>query len=121
MRNIPFTPYPDRILPDGFKYPDRYLELSKGIDVPEKLIWEFEDTENEEISRLAWQNSKKRGENLIPFAQERDYKAYFDGNDTTGDPGVIVIDLGNTENTYYRENFAAWYQDALEDTEKYMR
>lgn len=116
----PFSPYPDRILPDGFKYPDRYLELSKGIDAPEKLIWEFENTEYE-ASQIAWDTRKDYGENLIPFAQERDWAAYFDGNDTSGDPSVIVIDLGNTENTYYRENFAAWYRDALDDTEKYMR
>ncbi len=120
MQNFPFTPIPDDILPEGFRYPEYYLKLSNGLNIPEKMIWEF-DSADYEASQIAWGTRNDYGENLVPFAQERDWAAYFDGNDTSGDPGVIVINLGNTENTYYRENFAAWYQDALEDTEKYMR
>jgi len=120
MQKFSFKPYSDDILPDGFEYPGLYLGFSKGVNAPEKLIWDFDDAESE-AGLLGWNIRGRWGDNLIPFACERDWQAFFDGNDTTGDPGVIVIDLGNTENTYYRENFAAWYRDALEDTEKYMK
>ncbi|SIO96656.1 hypothetical protein [Vibrio spartinae] len=117
-----FTLYTTSILPSGFKYPEHYIQLSKGIDFPENFIWWFEDA-NMEGGELAWNLRMKYKEwkhigerNLIPFAQLNDDAAFFDGDDTTGNPRVIVIDLGNKQRSYELESFEDWLNDALEDS-----
>lgn len=120
MRQSSFTIYEKEILPNGFRFPEKYIELSKGKGMPPKFLWWFTNADSE-AGKLSWELRHQDGDNVIPFAREGDWAAFFDGNDLNGDPGIIVIDLGNTENTYRMENFAAWYQEALEDTEKYMR
>jgi len=116
-----FTRYINNQLPKGFKYPDKYLKLSEGINFPKKFSWWFEDATTES-GRLAWllRNSKTdwqymRDINPIPFAQLNDWKAFFDGNDKSGNPKVIVIDLGNKTTSYEVDSFDTWLDTALKD------
>ena len=117
-----FAPYSDNMLPAGFKYPDRYIQFSRGVNFPSGLLWRFKDAGLESgqsswslrLSRKEWRNMENR--NLIPFAQMNDDAAFFDGDDTSGDPKVIVLDLGNKNRSYELPNFDAWLKDALEDS-----
>lgn len=117
-----FIRYPDELLPSGFKYPKRYLQLSKGINFPEGLVWWFDDAETEggklswdlRLSHKEWKNIGAR--NLIPFSQLNDDAAFFDGDDLSGNPRVIVIDLGNKNRTYEEDDFGVWLAQALKDS-----
>lgn len=44
-----------------------------------------------------------------------DDAAFFDGNDTSGDPRVICLDLSNKHRTYEFENFDTWLKFAIEN------
>ncbi|WP_428633996.1 SMI1/KNR4 family protein [Sedimenticola sp.] len=117
-----FTPYSNDMLPQGFKYPEQYIQFSKGISFPMGLVWWFEDA-NTDAGKLGWQlrpnyrNWRNMADhNLIPFAQMNDAAAFFDGDNTNGDPKVIVLDLGNKNRSYELPNFDAWLKDALEDS-----
>lgn len=108
----------ERLCP-GFKYPSKYLELAKLNDLPDNFPWWFDDadTEGGQLSLKlrgsydSWVGVGRK--NLIPFAQLNDDAAFFDGDDLSGDPKVIVIDLGNKERAYELQNFEAWLHDAL--------
>ncbi|MEF1285951.1 hypothetical protein QTN94_19040 [Vibrio sp. M250220] len=117
-----FNRYPARLLPEKFSYPEKYIRLSEQNDLPSEFVWWFEDA-NAESGKLAWElrftykdwlNIGER--NLIPFAQLNDDAAFFDGDDTKGNPNVIVIDLGNKQRSYELPDFESWLDDALEDS-----
>lgn len=116
-----FTPYADEILPPGFKYPKRYLDMSKGIGMTEYTGWDFGNSDTEAGQHgLSLQGHYNRwaivrGRFLIPFAQCMDDAAFFDGCDTSGDPKVIVLDLGNKERGFELENFDAWVEMTLRE------
>ena len=113
-----FNPYPKNLLPNKFIYPVKYIEIS---DNP-KLVnhnedyhfrWWFEDADNEG-SKLTYRlrNDKIEGFNLVPFAQNGDWLANFDGDDFSGDPKVIVVDLGDLPFYMTCENFTDWLAKA---------
>lgn len=118
-----FSPYPKEVLPEGFQYPDSYLAHAKATNYPKFFLWRFIDYE--EQGKIAWENRhywQSEGWlyldkiDPIPFARNGDFAAYFDGNDHSGDPKIIVIDLGNK--VYGREyaDFKAWLDQALKDS-----
>jgi len=116
-----FCTYSFGQLPAGFKYPSRYLEFAQSVDLPKDFSWWFNDASTEG-GQLFWKLRGSfgswvglGGRNLIPFAQLNDDAAFFDGDDLSGDPKVIVIDLGNKDRVYERPNFEAWLSDALQD------
>lgn len=109
-----FKPYPSAILPQGFKYPSDYLDFSNDIS-PLNLIpnfrWWFINAENDS-SQLAYDQRKKNGLNLIPFARLLDWAAYFDGDDTSGNPSVYVFDLGDMPHYVHFKDFSEWLENA---------
>ena len=116
-----FNPYPNEMLPIGFNYPKNYLKLAKStytINYDKEYIfpWWFEDY-GPEGALLSYElrNSQILGSNLIPFAQNGCWKAYFDANDISNNPKVIVIDLDNTENYEIFNNFDEWLKEAEND------
>jgi len=119
MFNKPGTPYPKELLPEGFKYPERYLRISEGLEEHERTDWDYEDA-NSSGGRLTWELRNIHSEwknvgdrELIPFAQLMDDAAFFDGTDTSGNPRVICLDLSNKHRTYEFENFDAWLKFAI--------
>lgn len=109
------------MLPHGFCYPEHYLRLVQGTGVPNSLIWDFPDDQFGHAAR-AWENRyywQSEGWlyldeiDPIPFARSGDWAAFFDGNDHSGDPKVIVVDLGNKRSSYKLPNFDAWFDRAL--------
>jgi hypothetical protein len=117
-------PYAPELLPKGFTYPDSYLEFVDQRAVPDRLIWWFPDERFGHAKRawefrLHWQSKGWLYLNEIdpiPFARNGDWAAFFDGNDHSGDPRVVVVDLGNKMNSYKLQNFDAWYQMALKES-----
>lgn len=114
-----FKPYPAEILPKGFIYPTRYLELADNtatVQSDEYFQWWFEDADNEG-SKLAYRfrNDKIEGLNLVPFAQNGDLLANFDGDDHSGNPRVVIVDLGNLPFHLFFDNFDDWLAKAEQD------
>lgn len=117
-------PYSAGILPKGFHYPEGYLNLVQNAKKPERLIWDFPDdryefARGEWDSRLHWQSEGwlyLDEIDPIPFARNGDWAAFFDGNDHSGDPKVVVVDLGNKRNSYKLANFDAWFDEALKSS-----
>ncbi len=118
-KQISFSIPPKNLLPKGFQYPEGYLTHSKTMGYPLQFLWDFID--HEEHDFIEWKcrlNPKINGWSAlanidpIPFARNGDWAAHFDGNDHSGDPIVVVIDLGNKAHGYTHENFSDWLDDA---------
>ncbi|MFB6349235.1 hypothetical protein ACFBZI_07360 [Moraxella sp. ZJ142] len=119
-KQISFSPYPQQMLLEGFSYPQSYLKLSQDtstINWSSQYLfpWWFEDhgTEGAELAyRFRKSDSDIVGLNLIPFAQNGDWEAYFNADDTSGNPQVIVIDLSDTKYVSYCDDFDSWLKMA---------
>ncbi|MNP26003.1 hypothetical protein D3C76_1188330 [compost metagenome] len=48
-----FRTYSTAQLPAGFKYPEKYLELAKSVDLPNDFVWWFYDASTEG-GELSW-------------------------------------------------------------------
>jgi hypothetical protein len=117
-----FSPYGMDILPSGFVYPKRYLELSKHMDLSD-IRWWFENSDTE-AGLLSWEFRHEWGKNgwlyldvidPIPFARFGDLATYFDGNDKSGNPMVVEADLGNKGGSHKYADFDAWLSEAMKD------
>lgn len=116
MKIPSFSVYSKEQLPINFTYPDSFLELSENTSVlgsVSNFSWWFEDAQSE-TGRLAYtlRNEHSNGLNLIPFARLFDWAAYFDGDDTSGDPKVYVLDLGDLPHCVELKNFDEWLDKA---------
>lgn len=114
-----FKPYPIEMLPDGFTYPDLYLQLANctnTVQSDEYFQWWFEDSDSEG-AKLAYllRKNKIKDFNLIPFANNSEWKAYFDGDDNSGNPKIIVIDLTYLPSLTICESFNEWLDKAEQD------
>lgn len=116
-----FVPFPSSLLPQGFRYPEAYLTLSRGFIAPRYFRWWFISADAEASAldwdyRLHWQSQGWRHLDQIdpiPFARDGDWSAYFDGNDRSGDPHIVVSDLGNRANGYTMPDFDSWRRRAF--------
>lgn len=118
------VPYPDEMLPEGFRYPVRYIQLSKGAEFLDRLVWWFPDSQFNHAMKQ-WKGRhifSSKGWKLldeidpIPFARNGDWAALFNGNDHSGDPRIVVADYGNKRNSYWLPNFDAWLERAFKDS-----
>ena len=114
-----FKPYPIELLPDGFIYHARYLQLANctnTVQSDEYFQWWFLDSTTEG-AKLSYnlRNNKIKDFNLVPFAQNSEWMAYFDGDDCSGDPRVIVVDITDLPFHMIFENFNEWLAKAEQD------
>lgn len=114
-----FKPYPIEMLPDGFVYLATYIQLTENketVKSDEDYQWWFLDsiTEGAKLS-YSLRNNKIKDFNLIPFAQNSDWMAYFDGDDCSADSRVIVVDLTHLPSFMIFENFDEWLVKAEQD------
>ena len=99
-----FVPYPEAMLPKGFKYPQSYLKLAQSThainyDEQYSFPWWFENAESN-ISEVIDIYFEITGiPNLLPFARNQEWAACFDISDKSGNPKIIVVNLDNTK--YY--------------------
>ena len=114
-----FKPYPIEILSEGFIYPASYLKLANSTETvksDEYFQWWFEDADSEG-SKLVYKFRKDNIQdfNLVPFANNSEWEAYFDGDDHSDDPRVIVVDLTYLPSLTICENFNEWLTKAEQD------
>lgn len=111
MNQNSFKPYVESELPAGFKYPDSYLKLSKNLEVLRSIHyfpWWFSDAEKSLKEEMEIYYNLTGQKDLIEFARDGDWGLFFDANDHSGDPKVLVYDLGNRENHYEATDFDSW-------------
>ncbi len=114
-----FRTYPQQKLPSAFQYPARLLKFASGEEVPELFPWVFIDADGQ-VGELAYEVSRAGGRNLVPFASVEDDRkdiACFDGNDTSGDPAVLMLVLDDSGRSYSYENFDEWLNAAQNDAQ----
>ena len=114
-----FKPYSSEILPVEFLYPAAYIQLTKNTETvksDEYFQWWFLDstTEGAKLS-YSLRNNKIKDFNLVPFAQNSGWTAYFDGDDCSGDPKVIVVDITDLPFHMIFKNFNEWLAKAEQD------
>ncbi|TCB78488.1 hypothetical protein [Acinetobacter sp. ANC 4173] len=105
-----FSLYSDPELPTNFSYPQLFINISqnsKDIDVGN---WDVIDAKIESGSSI--RIKKKDEHKLIPFAYLVDWAAYFNGDDTDGDPSVFVFNLGDIPHHIKFKNFKCWLEKA---------
>ena len=114
-----FKPYPAEILPKDFSYPTRYLELADStatVQSDEYFQWWFVDAETDG-GKLCYRlrNDDIEELNLVPFAKNGDLLANLDGDDHSGNPRVVIVDLGNLPFYLSCDNFDVWLAKAEQD------
>lgn len=116
-----FSTYAQQKLPGGFKYPPRLLKFAAGEEVAELFPWVFIEA-NGQVGALAYEVRNADGRNLVPFASVEDDRkdiACFDGNDTSGDPPVLMLVLDDSGRSYSYANFEEWLKAAQEDAQRW--
>lgn len=117
-----FSPYPVSELPLGFKYPNSYLELARDLGILKsisKFPWWFSNAEGSLKKNMNIYFNLTGNQYLIEFARDGDWAACFDASDHSGDPKVVVYDLGNKNNHYEKENFDEWLKFVINEIENY--
>lgn len=116
-----FNTYPQNLLPYGFEYPIEYLKISENPKLinhnkKHEFRWWFKDfgTESAQLA-YKYRNCDIPTFNLVPFAQNGEWIASFDGSDQSGNPKVIVIDLDDSPFHTIFENFDEWLAKAEQD------
>ncbi|CAN7463287.1 SMI1/KNR4 family protein [Acidovorax sp. LjRoot66] len=107
---IAFSSYDPDMLPGEFRYPAAYVKLSRSGGQLFLGPWWFIDA-NSKAGALAWSVRNHDGRNLIPFAKVDDGRgdvACFDGNDSSGNPAVLILVLDESGRSYSYSDFSAW-------------
>jgi hypothetical protein len=107
-------------LPQGFSLPKSYLELTankEDKDMPDLEPW-FWLTFWKELANFWYETLKEQFPSwkLVPFCKDgsTDDIACFDGDDTSGDPAVVIIHSFCSPGYEYRgryKNFDGWFED----------
>ena len=118
-----FNLYPKEQLPENFKFPQSYIDLSSNMEKINELEyfpWWFEDPdyENSEIEDSVYLYSKAIEKltgvaDLISFARDGDLAACFDLTDYSGNPRVYVYDLGTNDPPYEKDSFDEWLSEEI--------
>lgn len=97
-------------LPDGFRYPQAFVDMVMSGSLPEIYPWWFIDASTETGKGL-FSRRQRDGRNLIPFAKvDADLNdiACFDGDDTSGNPAVLMLVLDESGRNYSFKDFEEW-------------
>jgi hypothetical protein len=115
-----FQLYSDDLLPKEFLYPARLRAIAGSGDHPRIAPWWFVDAASE-AGRLFYNIREHDGRNLVPFAKVDDGRgdiACFDGDDSSGNPRVLMLVLDDSGRTYFFRDFDAWMNSALSDAQQ---
>lgn len=119
---VKFDIYPSVMLPKGFKYPQSYINLSKDLSVINELEyfpWWFENYRDSIVQHSTILEEATGAPNLISFARNGDLAACFDLTDHSGNPKVLVYDLGANDPPYEINSFEEWLSEEIEDAKQY--
>lgn len=112
-----FRLYTSELLPPGFKYPSKLQEYAATGQYPVIAPWWFADADSK-AGKLFYSIRQHDGRNLIPFAKVDDSRgdiACFDGDDSSGDPRVLMLVLDESGRSYSYASFDQWLVAALKD------
>ncbi len=116
-----FTPYSKDVLPKGFSYPESYLKLAKDTssikyDDEYPFPWWFENAKRSINDCMELHERMTGQKGLLVFARHGDWGAFFNTYDKTGNPEVIVYDLGAVDTGGDTiTNFDEWLELAIKD------
>lgn len=116
-----FDLYQGAQLPPGFLYPPEIRQFAATGEHPAIYPWWFIDASSK-AGKLAHSIRMHDGRNLVPFAKAddgRDDVACFDGDDSSGDPRVLMLVLDESGRSYSYANFAEWKAAALNDASRW--
>jgi hypothetical protein len=127
--------YDSPILPAGFSFPQSYIQLVQGHDVPNLEPWNFLCFNMaKSLNYFGALLQKYPDKPLVPFAIVDDQSGFFndgyvvlacfDGDDKNGNPKVYFHDYSNAKRVEWSErhslaNFAEWLKVATEESERY--
>ena len=130
--------YNTPILPDGFVFPQSYIDTVKSNNIIDLEPWDFLCKDiGKSLSYYGALLIEYRDQPLIPFAIASDESGFFndgyvvlacfDGSDKSGDPKVYFHDYGYSYSgedpvrgkQYYLENFSVWLESAKEESAQY--
>jgi hypothetical protein len=112
-----FQLYTKDLLPPGFEYPNKLREFAASGQYPAIAPWWFVDA-NSKAGELFYSIRYHDGRNLVPFAKVDDGRgdiACFDGDDSSGNPPVLMLVLDESGRSYSYAGFDQWLQAALQD------
>lgn len=102
--------YSPQQLPSGFRYPQAFVDMATSGSLPEIYPWWFIDASTETGEGL-FSRRQRDGRNLIPFAKvDADLNdiACFNGDDTSGNPAVLMLVLDESGRSYSFKDFEEW-------------
>lgn len=112
-----FHLYPQDKLPGGFLYPAAFEGFARTGDYPAIYPWWFVNAASE-AGELFYSIRRHDGRNLVPFAKvddDRDDIACFDGDDSSGNPEVLMLILDDSGRHYSFKDFEDWLSAARRD------
>ncbi|QPF74690.1 SMI1/KNR4 family protein [Roseateles sp. DAIF2] len=115
-----FNLYPSDSLPQGFVYPHQLREIAATGQHPQIAPWWFVDADSK-AGKLFFSIRKHDGRNLVPFAKVDDGRgdiACFDGDDSSGNPRVLMLVLDESERAYSFADFSQWLESAQMDASR---
>lgn len=115
-----FQLYSDNLLPKGFLYPQQLRVISESGTHPRIAPWWFVDAASE-AGELFYSIREHDGRNLIPFAKVDDGRgdiACLDGDDTSGNPRVLMLVLDESGRAYSFRDFDDWMSAAQLDAQR---
>jgi hypothetical protein len=123
------------ILPQGFNFPQSYLQLAQGHVIPDLQPWKFLFTDMpSSLSYYGAMLKKYPDKPLVPFAILDDPSgasndgyvvlACFDGDNKSGDPKVYFHDYAHPKQVdwpdrYSLANFTEWLRVAQDESSRY--
>ena len=112
-----FQLYSRSKLPQDFQYPAKLKHFAQTGKYPAIYPWWFVDATTE-AGELFYVTREFDGRNLVPFAKVDDGRndiACFDGDDTSGNPEVLMLILDDSGRAYGFPDFEAWFVAATKD------
>ncbi|WP_400083108.1 hypothetical protein [Yoonia sp. R78084] len=91
-------------------YPLQFVWRFIDYDEHGPMEWEFR------LSRKSTGRSALADIDPIPFARDGEWGAFFDGNDRSGNPPVVVVHYGDTSRSASYSDFVAWLAAAKSES-----
>ena len=119
--------YTPEMLPQGFKYPNSFVDYVSQLNVPYLEPWwflgEFPDSANSWFSEIKKQYPSRV---LVPFSKrgDTDDVCCFDGTDTTGNPKVYYVHTFASpgwEDRGFVQDFDEWLSVTIKHSEEWKK
>ncbi len=119
--------FEDELLPEGFKFPEAFLDMVCNQSIKAIGPWWFLHGEPEDVHFWLEQIREEcPSRPLVPFAKYSAFDdiACFDGSDTSGDPKIYYFGWTSSpgwddQNQGTHSHFQRWVEQAKRDAERW--